>query len=58
MRRNILAVDAGIAALLAVLVLIISPGLAVTGMVAIAVVLVCAVSFVRERRASRRRTRR
>jgi membrane protein implicated in regulation of membrane protease activity len=51
------AVDAGIAVLLAVLVLIVSPGVAVTGMTALFVVIVCAVSFAIERWLGRRRRR-
>jgi hypothetical protein len=53
----IVAVDIGIAALLAVLLLIVSPGVAVTGMVAVFVVFVCAVSFGVERFLGRRRLR-
>jgi ABC-type nickel/cobalt efflux system permease component RcnA len=53
----IVAVDVGIAVLLAVLVLIVSPGLAVTGMIALLVVFVCAVSFGIERWLGRRRRR-
>jgi hypothetical protein len=45
MRRNTLLIDAGIAAALAIFVLIVAPGLAVVGLLAILVVLVCAVSF-------------
>ena len=58
MRRKTLAVDAGIAVAIVVLVLIISPGAAVTGMIAILVLVACALSFVidsRARRAARRR---
>jgi hypothetical protein len=59
MRRNVLAIDAGIAVVLALLVLIISPGLAVAGMIAILILLVCGVSFALESRAARgRRTNR
>jgi multisubunit Na+/H+ antiporter MnhB subunit len=53
----IVAVDIGIAVLLAVLLLIASPGVAVTGMVALVVVFVCAVSFGIERFLDRRRRR-
>jgi membrane protein implicated in regulation of membrane protease activity len=45
----IVAVDVGIAVLLAMLVLIVSPGFAVTGMIALFVVLMCAISFAIER---------
>jgi hypothetical protein len=58
-RRKTLAVDVGIAAAIAVLVLIISPGAAITGMIAIFVLVVCAVSFALDSRARRaRRARR
>ena len=53
----IVAVDVGIAVLLAVLVFIVSPGVAVTGMIALLVVFVCAVSFAIERWLGRRRRR-
>jgi membrane protein implicated in regulation of membrane protease activity len=53
----IVAVDVGIAALLAVLVFIVSPGDAVTAMIALVVVFVCAVSFAIERWLGRRRGR-
>ena len=58
MTRRTLTVDAGIAAAIVVLVLIISPGAAVTGMIAILVLVACALSFVinsRARRAARAR---
>lgn len=55
MRRRTLAVDVGIAALLAALVLIIAPGLAIAAILAILVVLVCAISFAVDARARRRR---
>jgi hypothetical protein len=51
-RRRTLAVDTGLAIALAVLVLIISPGVAVSGMVALVVLLVCAGSVTFERRRS------
>jgi hypothetical protein len=54
-RRNLLAIDAGIAAVLALLVIIISPGLAVAGMIAILILLVCGVSFALDSRAARAR---
>jgi hypothetical protein len=50
-----LAIDAGIALVLALLVLIISPGLAVAGLIAIFILLSCAVSFALESRAARAR---
>ena len=53
----IIAVDVGIAVLLAVLVLIITPGVAVTGMIALFVVFVCAISFAIEHWLGRRRSR-
>jgi ABC-type bacteriocin/lantibiotic exporter with double-glycine peptidase domain len=55
MRRNTLLVDAGIAVVLAILVIVISPGLAVVGLLAILVLLVCAVSFGVDRLRRRRR---
>lgn len=48
--RNTLLVDAGIALVLAILVIVISPGLAVVGLLAFLVVLICALSLVRDRR--------
>jgi hypothetical protein len=58
-RRNTLLADVGLAALVAVVVLIISPGLAVTGMIALLVLLICGVSLlVGSRRARRSRVRR
>lgn len=54
----IVAVDVGVAVLLAALVLIVSPGIAVTGMIALFVVFVCVVSLAVERwgrRSGRRR---
>ena len=56
MSRNPLLVDAGIAVLLAILVIVISPGLAVVGLLALLVVLVCAISFGIDRWRRRRRT--
>ena len=55
MRRNTLLIDAGIAVAIAIAVLIISPGLAVAGMIAIAVLVACAISLVLDVRRSRRR---
>jgi len=57
MNRQLLTIDAGLAVLVAALVLIISPGVAVSGMIALFVVLVCAASVGIERR-RRRRARR
>ncbi len=53
MRHRVLAVDLGIAVALVALVLVISPGLAVTGLVAILVTAVCGVSVALERRGRR-----
>ena len=58
MTRRTLAIDAGVALLLAVLVLIISPGVAVAGMIGLAVVVGCVVSFVRDARRARARVAR
>jgi hypothetical protein len=55
MRRNTLLIDAGIAVLLAVLTLIVAPGLAVVGMIALLVLVICAVSFVIDGRRQRSR---
>lgn len=55
MRRNTLLTDVGIAVVLAILVIVISPGLAVVGILALLVVVVCAVSFVLDRRRHRSR---
>jgi len=61
MRRNTLLVDLAIAVALTVLVLIISPGLAVVAIIALLVLLVCGVSFAavgwRRRRARHRAPR-
>jgi F0F1-type ATP synthase assembly protein I len=54
--RNTLLIDAGIAAVLAILVLVIAPGLAVVGLLGLLVVIVCGISFaidVRRRRSHR-----
>ena len=55
MRRNTLLVDAGIALVLAILLIVISPGLAVVGLVALLVVLACGISFGIDRLRRRRR---
>jgi uncharacterized membrane protein len=54
-RNRLLMIDAGAAVVLAALVLIFTPGVAVAGMIALVVVLVCAVSFVLEARRARSR---
>ena len=56
MRRNTLVVDAVIALVLAILVIVISPGLAVVGILALLVLLICLISFAidRRRKGSRR----
>jgi predicted signal transduction protein with EAL and GGDEF domain len=43
--RNTLLIDAAIAAVLTILVVVLSPGLAVVGLLALIVVVVCAISF-------------
>ena len=55
MSRNTLLIDAGIAALLAIIVIVISPGLAVVGIVALLVVIVCGISFAFDLRRQRSR---
>jgi hypothetical protein len=52
-----LAADVAIAAALAAFVLIVSPGVAVTGMVAVLIVVVCAISSVLGRRVRARQRR-
>lgn len=54
MSREVLAIDIAAAVVLAVLVLIVSPGVAVSGMIALAVLLVCVISAVWARRGARR----
>jgi hypothetical protein len=56
--RKVLSVDLAIAVAAAVIVLIISPGYAISGLLAIIVLLICGVSLVRERRAATHRSRR
>jgi ABC-type bacteriocin/lantibiotic exporter with double-glycine peptidase domain len=60
--RRTLLIDGVIAAILTVLVVVLSPGLAVVGLIAILVIIVCGVSFAldsrRRRRSSRSRPRR
>jgi hypothetical protein len=53
MRHRIQAIDFGIAAVLAALVLIVSPGVAVAGMIAVVIMIVCGVSVVLEGRRRR-----
>ena len=55
MRRNPLLIDAGIALVLGILVIAIAPGLAIVGLLAILVVLICAISFGIDRLRRRRR---
>ena len=57
-RRNTLVADALIAVVLAALVVILAPGLAIVGMLAILVLIVCGVNFLldaKQARAGRRR---
>jgi multisubunit Na+/H+ antiporter MnhB subunit len=55
--NRIAMIDAALAVVIAAIVLIVSPGLAVTGMIALAVAIVCAGSFGWERARRRRRRR-
>ena len=55
MRRSPLLIDAGIALVLAILVIVLSPGLAVVGLLALLVLLVCLISFGIDRMLRRRR---
>jgi hypothetical protein len=50
--RNVLLVDLGIAIVAAAIVLAVAPGLAIAGLIALLVLIACAISF---RRESRRR---
>ena len=45
MSYQLLTADLGIAIILAILVIVLSPGVAMTGMLALLVLVVCAVSF-------------
>jgi hypothetical protein len=45
MKRNVLLIDAALAVGLAAIVLIVSPGLAVVGLVAVLAVIICGVTF-------------
>lgn len=56
MTRNPLVIDLGLALVAAVLILVLAPGLAVAGLIALAVLVVAAVSFVRQSRRRRART--
>ena len=53
MSRRVLLADLAIAAVLAALVLIVAPGLAVVAMTALLVIVVCAVSFAFDARRGR-----
>ena len=57
MTGNALLTDLGLAVLAAVIVLILAPGVAVAGLIAILVLAACAASFVRGPRARARRAR-
>lgn len=58
MRPSVLLVDVGIAILAAIIVLTITPGLAVTGAMAIVILAACPISFRRDlRRRRARKTR-
>lgn len=50
MRRNTVLIDIVIAAILTILIVVLSPGLAVVGLIALLVVLVCTLSFAFDRR--------
>jgi hypothetical protein len=52
--RRVISTDLAIAVVVAGLVLIISPGLAISGLLAVIVLLICGISLVRERRAAAR----
>ena len=54
MSYQLLSVDVGISIILAILVIVLSPGVAVTGMLGLLVLAVCVVSFVRSSRRRRR----
>ena len=56
-RSNLLLVDAGIAALAAIVVLILAPGLAVVAIIALVVLVVCAISLLVGRLRSRAQRR-
>jgi hypothetical protein len=52
-RRNVLLADIAVAVVLAAVVLVVSPGLAVAAMIALVVIVVCAVSFALDARRGR-----
>jgi uncharacterized membrane protein YoaK (UPF0700 family) len=54
-RRYLLRVDFGLGALVAVVALLFAPGVAIVAVAALLVLAICIVSFVFERRRSRRR---
>ena len=54
-RQGVIVVDVAAALLVAALVIIVSPGIAVTGMIALFVLFVCAVSYAIDRRRRQRR---
>ena len=55
MIRRAVIIDAGIAVVAAVLLIVMAPGLAVVGLVALLVLLVCAISLALDRRRRPRR---
>ncbi len=55
MNRQLLLADAGIALVIALLVLILTPGVAIAGLLALLVLIICAITFVIDAR--RRRVR-
>jgi hypothetical protein len=55
--RNVFVIDAALAAILTILVLVLAPGWAVVGLIAIVVLLICAISFGFDRLRTRRRRR-
>jgi hypothetical protein len=56
MTGRILAIDVAVAVILAAVVLILAPGVAVAGLIGLVVVVVCAVSFVFSSRRQRSRS--
>lgn len=58
MTRPSLLVDVGIALLIGALVLLLSPGLAVAGIIALAIAVVCGISLLWSAARTRRRRRR
>ncbi len=54
-RRQIARLDVGLGLLVAVVALVIAPGIAIVAIVALLALLICALSVVVERRRSRRR---